>query len=251
MTEDFGWELIRHALESNFESTLDVVKAFVHWRLCLRGGLGVVGLGDGLKDDLDITEILPSGWTKNDVKYRKKAKMAEKFVLNSVSVDADSVIASVVRIADEKVATVNIKLSDHFDAESKQIRDLDALAKKIDDEIVHKVVIDVVKEDKKASSSTSDPLRADFPSRGQSRPDFEQPPALHPGIGTGDLDPLMGGGPGMLMEPPGRGRHGRGRFEPNFDPFHPHMPDPARRGRGGGRGYGDDFGPPGFDNMFG
>ena len=81
------------------------------------------------------------------------------------------------------------------------------------------------------------------------------PPPMVPGVGGhSDLDPMggLGGGlgGGMIMDPRGGRRGGRGGA-PGFDPVHPHFPDPAGRGRGrGGRGFGDDFGPPGFDDMF-
>jgi hypothetical protein len=79
-------------------------------------------------------------------------------------------------------------------------------------------------------------------------------------VGGSDLDPLgrIGGG-GMMVDPQGIGRGGRG-FEPQFDPVFPGMPNPGLggigmippRGRGGrgGRNYGDEMPPPGFDNMF-
>ena len=67
------------------------------------------------------------------------------------------------------------------------------------------------------------------------------------------------------MEPPRGGRMGGGFGEPRFDPINPFgAGDPlgiggvpgrggfGRGGRGAGRGnFGDEFGPPGFnDNMF-
>ena len=94
-------------------------------------------------------------------------------------------------------------------------------------------------------------------------------------IGGSDLDPLgrMGGG-GMMMDPrnmPGMRGGGSGRgIGPNFDPVFPGMPNPyggpsapmgpgfgprgggpsARGGRGGGRNFGDELPPPGYDDMF-
>ena len=82
------------------------------------------------------------------------------------------------------------------------------------------------------------------------------------GVGRSDIDPPGLGGPmgggGMIFDPLREGRGGG--IGPRFDPVVPGMPNPGLFGGrgprgpgprgpfGGGGGFGDEFGPPGFND---
>ena len=185
-----------------------------------------------------------------------------------------TVLVNVVRIADEKVATMTVNLAESVEAEEQgkfRIKDEKALSEQIRTEILDEFFPKETDENKrkkleKSSVETSEQKPS---TSQQSNPRRVTDPLgvgpVRGGYGRSDLDPLgRGTGGGMLFEPPGMGGRGGGRLEPRFDdPYGGGIPDPfggradpmgrgRGRGRGGrGPGWGDEFPPPDFDNMFG
>ena len=255
----FGWQLIKR-LHGDFKADPEVIPAFVHWRLCLVGRLGCVGVGTGQFGG-DLSEELPPGWNNDpttgfNLLYRSNLNSVEKFSLSVVLVDGAAII-TLVRVADEKMTSVTVKVGDHVEA--GDVKDKVKLAGVIDRELIRPLLGDQAeKEDKGERKATMDD--DDEKPKGQQAPQNDPlrigapriPNPGFPNLGHGDLDPLgRGGGGGMLMEPPGRRGGGIRGGMPDFDPVNPDFPDPSggRRGRGG-RGFGDDFGPPGFGNSY-
>ena len=73
--------------------------------------------------DTDLSELLPTGWTSSEdgpsgtsyaVRYRDARDESSKYLLRVVSADA-SLVVSLVRFADEKVATATVVTADHVD----------------------------------------------------------------------------------------------------------------------------------------
>ncbi len=161
------------------------------------------------------------------------------------------------------MSTWNVNVSDSVKSDGKDVQEKELLEKEVEQRLVAPIFDEEEKKEKETKEKekddrrgrpepdSSNPLMIGGP-RQPRVPDFPDFP--DPFGGGRDLDPFggLGGGGGMLFDPPGlRGGRGR-RGQPNFDPFGPHNPDPSgSRGRGGGRrGFGDDFGPPGFNNEF-
>ncbi len=271
MSSSFGWDLVLGSVKADIRSAGDLVVAFVHWKLLSRG-LRVVGTGEHFTalEDKELSELLPDKW--NDLaeedsayvlRYRRQGQEADKYILKAVRADGD-LLVSLVRFADEVVSTWSARPEEAADAEAKRVRDKDSLDKEVEERLIkpmfdekEKAKEDKKEEEKKDSERSRrqeeiedgrDPLMIGQPRMpggfGGAPPFFG---------GPGDLDPLGGGGGGMIFQPPGMGG-GRGRRgQPRFDPFSPLNPDPmggGRRGRGGGgRGFGDDFPPPGFNDF--
>ena len=115
-------------------------------------------------------------------------------------------------------------------------------------------------------------MRSTRPRTSRGRSDSTEGSGEVPRIGGSDLNPfgsIEGGG--MMMDPQRIGRPGPRPglgIGPRFDPVYPGMPNPGMgqhpdafgplgprggRGgppRGGGRNYGDEMPPPGYDDMF-
>ncbi len=263
-----SWELTDRAHRADYTHNEDVLVAFVHWR-CVERGLCSVGLGDDFRFAADetLSDLLPDNWNADKegriyaIRYRMKEHKEKKFLLKAIVSD-DSVIATLVRVADEKPFTVTLFKKTAIEVKNHKmtIKDVKGLSEQIDKDLLSEAV-EVSRPASPPRPQRNDPLREPLavgpPTGGRLEPAV---PMGFPDF-AGDLDPLGRGGGGMLMPGPGEIRQPGARFDPVF----PHLPDlmmgpgqgrggmPGRgRGRGGGRGgFGDEMPPPGFDDMFG
>lgn len=184
------------------------------------------------------------------------ARFSFGLVLQVVVAD-DTIIASLVRIADEKVTSCTVNIKEQVADGGQDVLDKVVLASRIDEELIHPLFPVETKEfqQKKETPGVAKP------DGGKGERDPPQPRGPLPGplgidpfanpLGGSDLDPLgrIGGG-GMIFDP--TRMHGRGRGLPRFDPVHPPIPDLMDdRRRSSRRNFGDDMPPPDFDNMFG
>ena len=271
--DKFGLELVLKAHQ--IDSKIKKLVVTLHWCL-LKRGLRCAGSGENFSENSDapLSEILPLNWSKDDnvfaLKYRQESNHPNKFIFKILR---DGEIANVflLRMSDEATKTLSVDLV-------KVIGD--DLNTPNEDELLKKAFVELLddflplapaSQSQSSRPESSDPRVQGIPNP---TPSAARNPQMGPDydplrIGGSDLDPLgrMGGG-GMMMDPR-RGRGG-GMQGPNFDPVHPGMPSPfggppgpmppgyrprgggpsARGGRGGGRDWGSELPPPGYDDMF-
>lgn len=263
MNDSFGLELVLSTL--SVASPGDVVTAVVHWSVTSRGHLSF-GNGDKWEDVSQVTELLPEGWNQDQSVYTlryAKADGSDKMLLKVLAA-GDILICSLLKVADNKSSDVTISPEEFINIEAKYpgiFKNKSALLGLIEKELLQPLAPPCQKENEKSQKKQK---MEDMEDRNEGDPLMVGPrrPRLDPGypgsagmgppqVGRSDLDP-MGGmmGGGMLMDPRGGGR----RMDPRYDPVGPSFPG---RGRGGGMGggparsnFGDEMGPPGWDNMF-
>ena len=255
--DNFGLALIQKAYETEIKTKADKIVVLIHWCL-LNRGLRQSGSGDNFSvDDGAVSELLPGNWNLNDnytFKYRQASNLPNKFVLK-VLIDNDIANVIMLRVSDEKTTNVSVDLSQEIQP------DLSVTDEK---EFLYKISKDLLEELiplKKEESPEA--KKAKVTTEAKPEPQQARNPHIDPAnnplaVGGADLDPFgnpMGGG--MLMDPRGLNRP---RVPgPRFDPVYPGMPNPGlgpsgpRMGGprfGGGRNWGDEMPPPGYDDMF-
>jgi len=280
--DKFGLELAVKVHEGDINSKRDKIAVVIHWCL-LKKGLSFSGIGDNFSnDDGKLTEILPANWNQSDFtwKYREIKNKPNKFILKLFQ-DGEILNAILVRLSDEVSKDFSVDLKKDLFNDVELAGGKYHLVK--EDDFLQKVFDALLKDffPEPKPAAIENPERARQPpiqppggprQGGVPRSPFgENPDPLR--IGGRDLDPFgnpMGGG--MIMEPPGRGgRHGGPGAGPRFDPVFPGMPSPGLGphpgpgrggprgpGRGGpsggpfggGRNFGDELPPPGYDDMF-
>ena len=271
MSEKFGLALVKKAYEAEIKTKADKVVVVVHWCL-LNRGLRLSGAGDNFStDDGSVSELLPGNWNFNDdnftFKYRQASNLPNKFVLK-ILIDNDIANIILLRMSDEKTTNHSVDLSKVVQQDlslTEEAEFIQDISKNLLDELLP-LKNEESPEAKKARVTTEEAPR---------QPQQARNPQIGPGhnplgVGGADLDPFgnpMGGG--MLMDPRnmGRPRAPGGALGPRFDPVYPGMPNPGLGpmgplgpmrprggprfgGGGGGRNFGDEMPPPGYDDMF-
>lgn len=274
----FGWDLLYKSVEKDIKNNQDVLVCFVHLVL-VSNGFKCIGLGDSKNVDgtEPKTESLPEGWNENyAIRYLYQGRL---YNLRATSMD-DAVMINLIRVDERTVSMVQLNtrlVAQRSGSLEQVIPEHETVTQTIRKQLIDKVVVSTKS---KESSSQTTPEQQQPTS---SRRDFDEPsPAFGPSslletnrpynplcVGRNDLDPFSNldplrpggrivtppGGGGMLFEPPRGNRFDpagnlgvpRGSVPPGarFDPFRP-------PGTGGSRrpNPGDEFPPPGFDDMY-
>ncbi|XP_018321124.1 proteasome inhibitor PI31 subunit [Agrilus planipennis] len=277
----FGWELLYRSVQNDIKNSQDILVCFTHLVL-ISNGFKCIGLGDSkiLEGTETKTETLPSGWNDNyAIRYVYQGRL---YNLRATNVD-DAIMINLIRVQERTVSMVQLNnrtVAQTSGTLEQMIPNHTELEEMIRRQLIDKVTVSTKQKD--GSSQTQNESGTSTSGVGPDRPSpllertperFSYPSLIDPvnNVGRSDLDPFGGqfpplgrnppafplpGGGGMLFEPP-RGGGGLGP-RPNFgvppdslppgarfDPFRP--PDPERPPR---RNPGNDFPPPGFDDMY-
>jgi len=273
--DKFGLESAVKVHEAGIKVKRDKIAIILHWCL-LRKGLLFSGLGTNFsEEDGKLSEVLPADWSESDFtwKYRERNNTPNKFILNISQVD-EILNVTLVRLSDEisKDLSVDLKKEVFNDTQSESGEKFHLVG---EDNFIQKAFSALLKdffpdpEPPKPAERENSPLRSTRPRTSRGRSDSTEGSGEVPRIGGQDLDPFGGfGGGGMMMDPQRIGRPNPPGMGPRFDPVYPGMPNPGMgqhpdpfgprgprggRGgpsRGGGRNYGDEMPPPGYDDMF-
>ena len=219
------------------------------------------------------SELLPSGWnSENGLVYSLVYQRNEKetYLLKAVAAE-DVLIVSLMDTETEKSADLSLTAKDIVtisDSGDFLFSDLNKTMTKIKTNLITDVNRNNQSPQKTSHNKSSkgntpaaeQPKRSDPLLEDRRLPRRDIDPGVpnfagHPRVGGADLDPFCGGGitgGGMLMDP----RRGRD-IEPRWDPVGPGGLGglPGHRGRGGrggglggGRNFGDEMAPPGFND---
>lgn len=277
----FGWDLLYRSVEKDIKNNQDVLVCFVHLVL-VSNGFKCIGLGDSKNIDGTETksESLPEGWNENyAIRYLHQGRL---YNLRATNMD-DAVMINLIRVDERTVSMVQLNtrlVAQRSGSLEQMIPEYETVVQTIRKQLIDKVV---VSSKSKESSSQTTPEQQPTSSREnnppQNVPNLYDPRSLvetnrpfNPlNVGRDDLDPFASfdplrpgpglpsvGGGGMLFEPPRAGP----RFDPDgnlgiprgslppgarFDPFRPQGPgnQPRRPNNPG-----DEFPPPGFDDMY-
>lgn len=277
----FGWDLLYRSVEKEVKNNQDVLVCFVHLVL-VSNGFKCIGLGDSKNIDGTETksESLPAGWNENyAIRYMHQGRL---YNLRATNMD-DAVMINLIRVDERTVSMVQLNtrlVAQRTGSLEQMIPEHETVVQNIRKQLIDKVVVS--SKSKETSSQTTSEQQQPTSSRQDNPP---QPPSNIFGpstlvdtsrpynplsVGRDDLDPFANfnplrpapgiplGGGGMLFEPPRLGP----RFDPDgnlgiprgslppgarFDPFRPQGPgnQPRRPNNPG-----DEFPPPGFDDMY-
>lgn len=276
----FGWDLLYRSVENDIKNNKDVLVCFVHFVL-VSNGFKCIGLGDSKNTDGTETksESLPLGWNENyALRYLHQGRL---YNLRATNMD-DAVMINLIRVDERTVSMVQLNsrlVAQRTGSVEQMIPEYETVLQTIRKQLIDKVV---VSSKSKETSSQTTPERQQQPTSSQQDDPLQSPPnTFRPFVDTGrpynplnvgrdDLDPFANfnpmrpapfgppGGGGMLFEPPRGGE----RFDPDgnlgiprgslppgarFDPFRPQAPGTQPRRP---TNPGDEFPPPGFDDMY-
>ncbi|KAK6183594.1 hypothetical protein SNE40_011043 [Patella caerulea] len=263
-----GLELLYQSLSNAYKNADDVLVSVIHWKI-ISNGFKCIGKGEKAKSCDKKSEMLPKGWNSDENLYVLRYNQTSNnkiFILKIIKID-DSLMVNFMREEDEKVASMNIRASDHctgvLNDYHSAFKNLEDFKKRVKKEIFDEFKTSVEKKSESRKSQSSlledDRFTQGGPSHRRSGQQHEWIDPDGPfSVGRGDLDPFGGMGGGMLMDPrrsggPGFGmdpstglpaRLPRGAVPPGarFDPFGPSgarpSPDP------------DHMRPPDYDDMF-
>lgn len=263
----FGWGLLLKSCKSEFTLDSDVIVAYIH-RTLLTHELRCVGTGDNFSlanTDETFEETLPDDWNAQNgdnytLKYRNAKTVADKYILKVIAADG-SVLVTFHRVSDEKTETVTLLVKQHTQ-DGKDIIDKEALDKELAPlfDPFFKKETAALPPGRSLLEEPSGGSRHLGPGAVPSQPGIPVGVYDDP-LGASDLDPLGRRGRGNIFVPGRNGNMGGlgGPAVPEFNTPFPLGAEPpeagglmgpgGRGGRGGGRrGFGDAFGPPGWND---
>lgn len=280
----FGAEMLFKINEGLIKTKYDVIICFSHWVLT-RYGFQCGGVGDDISypNASELTELMPNGWN-TEAPYKLRYVFKNQVYILSGLRDDDDLVINLSRPADTRtfVTTINInEIKSINGSVTEMIPAYEDVRTRINKELIQPMTeIEVAKE---VHTQTTQAAERPPPRVPRSLHDFDMPspplmqtyPSRNPGTGVGvgadDLLPPflppraggigIGGGGGMLFNPPGMGPRGsfvdpslpRGAVPPGarFDPINPVNPHgPRQPPTRFNHPDHDHLPPPGYDDMF-